>query len=159
METAVFQVSLFTCLQPTVGSFNTNIRMKYAQCKHAGVKYFLQFSTITNFVNNPWRIFPSIDCLGMIHIWRPWKLSNFQDPSHPLSKYVQNSSISNKPPSISLNDNQSIKKNIIQRWLLYVIRSFLPVGFCFHYHLIILVWFSIDFFPSSWSHHRPQNCF
>ena len=48
--------------------------------------------------------------------------------------------ILNKPPPISLpNDNQSIKKNIIQRWLLYVIRSFLPVGFCFHYQLIIFV--------------------
>ena len=28
--------------------------------------------------------------LGMIHIWRPWKLSSFQDPSPPLSIYVQN---------------------------------------------------------------------
>ena len=53
METAVFQILLFTCLEPTVRSFNINIRMKYAQCKHAGIKYFLQFSTITYFVNNP----------------------------------------------------------------------------------------------------------
>ena len=28
----------------------------------------------------------------MIHIWRPWKLSNFQGPPTPLSIYVQNSS-------------------------------------------------------------------
>ena len=28
----------------------------------------------------------------MIHIWRPWKLSNFQDPPPHLSIYVQNSS-------------------------------------------------------------------
>ena len=27
--------------------------------------------------------------LGTIHIWRPWKFSNFQDP-HPLCIYVQN---------------------------------------------------------------------
>ena len=30
--------------------------------------------------------------LEMIHIWRPLKLSNFQDPPPPLSIYVQNSS-------------------------------------------------------------------
>ena len=29
---------------------------------------------------------------GTIHIWRPWKLSNFQDPPPSLSTYVQNSS-------------------------------------------------------------------
>ena len=26
-----------------------------------------------------------------MHIWLPWKLSNFQDPPTPLSIYVQNS--------------------------------------------------------------------
>ena len=31
--------------------------------------------------------------LEMMHIKRPWKLSNFQDPPPPLSIYVQNSSI------------------------------------------------------------------
>ena len=31
--------------------------------------------------------------LGMVHIWRLWELSNFQDPPLPLSIYVQDSSI------------------------------------------------------------------
>ena len=30
-----------------------------------------------------------IRSLGTIHIWRPWKLCNFQDPHPPLSIYVQ----------------------------------------------------------------------
>ena len=30
--------------------------------------------------------------LGMIYIWRPWKLSSYQDP-HPLSIYLPTSSI------------------------------------------------------------------
>ena len=28
--------------------------------------------------------------IGMIHIWRPWKLCNLQDPPRPLSIYIQN---------------------------------------------------------------------
>ena len=58
--------------------------------------------------------------LGMIHIWRPWKLSNFQDPLPHLSIYVQTSStaltldvqfqITPHPPFSSSNDNQSIKR-------------------------------------------------
>ena len=76
----------------------------------------------------------------MIHIWRPWKLSNFQDSPPPLSIptlsiFVQNSStpftldvlFQTNPPSflLSLNDNQSIKENMFQRWLLYVIRLYI----------------------------------
>ena len=59
----------------------------------------------------------------MIHIWCPWKLSNFQDPDPtPLSIYIQNSSkpltrpISGRIPP-SLNDTQ-LKENIIQEWLM-----------------------------------------
>ena len=58
--------------------------------------------------------------LGTIHIWRPWELSNFQDPPPSLSSYVQCSSIpltldvqfQTNPLSLSLssNDNQSIKR-------------------------------------------------
>ena len=44
-----------------------------------------------------------------------------------------------------------LKENIIQGWLLYVIRSFLQVGFRFQYQLINLVWLSFDFFSFSWS--------
>ena len=101
----------------------------------------------------------------MIQIWRPWKLSSFQDPSTPLSSYVQNSPIPLSldfqflPLSPSPSDNQSIKKNIIQGWLLYVTRSFLQVGFCSQYQFINLVWLSIDFFPFSWSQPRPQSYF
>ena len=43
------------------------------------------------------------------------------------------------------------KGNIIQRWLSYVIRSFLQVGFRFQYQLINFVWLLFDFFSFSWS--------
>ena len=54
--------------------------------------------------------------LGMIHIWRPWKLSNFQDPPPPCpsgSKILPHPwfCTSNfRQPSPSPNDNQSIKR-------------------------------------------------
>ena len=59
------------------------------------------------------------------------------------------------PPVPSPNDNQSVKENIIQGWLLYVIRSLLQVGFRFQYQLINLVWLSIDLFSFSWSQSCP----
>ena len=63
--------------------------------------------------------------LGMIHIWRPWKLSNFQDPPPPLSINVQNSSIpltldvqfQTNPLPVQMITNQ-LKENVIQGWLL-----------------------------------------
>ena len=69
--------------------------------------------------------------------------------------------VSNKSPSFpSYNQiTNQLKKNIIQGWLLYVIRSFLQVVFCFYHQLINLVWLSIDFFPFCWSQPRPQSCF
>ena len=93
--------------------------------------------------------------IGMIHIWRTWILSNFHNP-HPscpsTSKILPplnlGRPISNEP-SPSLNDSQSVKKNIIQRWLLYVNRSFLKVGFRFQYQLINFAWLSFDFFSFS----------
>ena len=54
-------------------------------------------------------------------------------------------------PFLSRNDNQSIKENIIQGWLLYVIRPFLQVCFGFQYQLINLVWLSFGLFSFSWS--------
>ena len=51
--------------------------------------------------------------------------------------------ISNKPFQMITNQ---LKVNIIQGWLLYVIRSFLQFGFRFQYQLIDLFWLSIDFF-------------
>ena len=95
--------------------------------------------------------------LGMIHIWHPWKLSNFEDPQPPLSIYVQNSYTPltldinfKQTPSLQMITNQ-IRENIIQGWLLYVIRSFLQVRYHFQYQLINLVCLSFDFFPFSWS--------
>ena len=96
--------------------------------------------------------------LGMIHIWCPWKLSNFQDPPPTLSIYVQDSSTLltsdiqfqiTRPP-LQMITNQ-LKENVIQGWLIYVIKSFLQVGFHFQYQLINLVWLSFDFFSFSWS--------
>ena len=100
----------------------------------------------------------------MIHIWRPWKLSSFQDlcPS-PLSIYIQNSFIlltldvqfqTTSPPTSSPNDKMitnQLKENTVQEWLLYIITCFLQVGFRFQYQLINLVWLSCDFFSFSWS--------
>ena len=94
----------------------------------------------------------------MIHIWCPWKLSNFYDLPHPLSIYVQTSStplflevrFQTNPPPFLMITNQ-LKQNIIQGWLLRVTRSFLQVSFCFQYHLINLVWLFFDFFSFSWS--------
>ena len=57
--------------------------------------------------------------------------------------------ISNDSP-LQMITNQ-LKEKIIQGWLLYVIRSFLQVGFRFQYQPINLVWLSFDFFSFSWS--------
>ena len=57
--------------------------------------------------------------LRMIHIWRPWKISNFREPPPliPLSIYVQTYSTPltlhvqfEMNPLSSPNDNQSIKR-------------------------------------------------
>ena len=95
----------------------------------------------------------------MIHIWRPWKLPNFQKPLPPLPIYVQNSSTPltldvqfqmNFPPFQKITN--LLKENIIQEWTLYNIRFFFLVGFRFRYQLINLVWSSFDF-PS---HHLAE---
>ena len=95
--------------------------------------------------------------LRMIHIWRPWKLSNFQDPSPPcpsMSKILPPSwpwtSNFKRSPPLQMITNQ-LKENIIQGSLLYIIRSFVQVSFRFQYHFVNLVWLSFDFFSFSWS--------
>ena len=100
---------------------------------------------------------------GTIHIWRPWKLSNFQDAPPPCpatSKILLPpwpwTSIFKWTPPLQMKTNQ-LNENIIQGWLLYVIGSFLQVGFRFHYQLINLVWFSIDFSSFSWIQPRSQG--
>ena len=58
--------------------------------------------------------------------------------------------ISKEPSPLPSNMiTNELKDNIIQGWLLYVIRSFLQVDFHIHYQLINLVWFSCDFFSFS----------
>ena len=100
-----------------------------------------------------------------MQIWRPWKLSNFQDLPLPLSSYIQNSSTSltldvqfQTNPPLQMITNQ-LRENIILGWLLHVIRSFLQVGFHFQYQLINPVWLSIDFFSYSCSQSCPQSNF
>ena len=93
------------------------------------------------------------------------KIVQFSRLPTPLSSYVPNSSnpltldvqFQTTPP-LQIVTNQ-LKENIIQGWLLYVIRSFFQVEFRFQYQLINLVWLSIDFFPFSWSQSRPQSNF
>ena len=72
--------------------------------------------------------------------------------------YIQNSSTSltldvqfqtNPPPLQAIN--KQLKENIIQGWLLYVIKSLIQVGFRFQLQLINLVWISFDSFSFSWS--------
>ena len=96
--------------------------------------------------------------LGMIHTWHPWKLSNCQDPPHPLSIYVQNSSTPltsdvqfQANPPLSPNDNQSIKRKHNPRMNIICYQA-LPSGrFLFSVSNINLVWLSFDISPFSCS--------
>ena len=76
---------------------------------------------------------------GTIFIWRPWKLSNIQDPHPPpcttTSKILP-------PPWPWTSD--FIKHN--PRMTIICHKSFPQVGFCFQYQLINLVWLNFDFF-------------
>ena len=93
-------------------------------------------------------------------------MPNFQDPPTtcpvtskilpPLWPWMSN--YPQTPLPLQMITNQ-LKGNIILGWLLYVIKSFLQVGFHFQYQLINLVWLSIDFFSFSWSQSHPQNNF
>ena len=51
-----------------------------------------------------------------------------------------------RTPSFFQIITSQLKKNIIQGWLLYVIRSFLQVSFRFQYQLNNIVWLPFDFF-------------
>ena len=76
-------------------------------------------------------------------------------------------SVSNNQTTLPLLQmiTRQLKESIIQGWLLYVIRSFLQVGFPFQYQLINLVWLSFGFFhladaslPAfSWLHTLSKN--
>ena len=104
--------------------------------------------------------------LGMIHIWQSWKLPNIQD-HHPTCTATSNilptlwpwtSNFKQTLPLFQMITDQ-LKGNIILGWLLYVIRSFFLVSFCFQYRLINFVWLSIQLFSFSWSQSHLQNNF
>ena len=94
------------------------------------------------------------------------KIGQFSRPSTPLSRYVQDYStpltldvqFQTNPLLLQIITNQ-LKENIIQGWLLNIIRSFLQVDLCSQYQLFNLVWLSIDFQPFSWSQPCPQSYF
>ena len=81
------------------------------------------------------------------------KIVHFSRPITPLSIYAQNSSTSlslniqfqTLPPPLQMITNQ-LKENTIQGWLLYVIRSFIQVGFRCQYKLLILSGFPLTSF-------------
>ena len=83
--------------------------------------------------------------LGTIHIRRPWKLCNFQDPQPPLFIHVQNS----LPPTLDLGrpiSNESslqmisnqLKENIIQGWLYMLSCQSFRSAFVFSINSLIL---------------------
>ena len=87
------------------------------------------------------------------------KTVQFSRPHPPLS-YLSMFKILSPPwpwtsnfkriPPLQTITNQ-LRENIIQGRLLYVIGSFLQVGFRFQYQLINFAWLSFDFFSFSWS--------
>ena len=92
-----------------------------------------------------------------MHIWRPWKLYIFKTSQPPWPSTCKSLSppwpwTSNFKwiPPLQLITNQ-LKENIIQGWLLYIIRSFLQASFRFQYQIINLVWLSFDFFSFTWN--------
>ena len=91
----------------------------------------------------------------MIHIWRPRKLSNFQDPNSLAHLRPKLNLLQVSKPQVNLLPLQMItsqlKENIIQGWVLYVIRSFFQVCFRFQNQFINFVSPSFDFFSFSWS--------
>ena len=90
--------------------------------------------------------------LGLTHIWRPWKLSNFKDPSPILFIYVQNSStplildVQFQINPSSPNDDQSTKRKYNPRMTI-ICYQVLPSGFDFNINPLIL-----SGFPKTSSH-------
>ena len=68
---------------------------------------------------------------------------------HPKLFHALDLERPNKPPLLLQMITNQLKGNIIQGWLLYVIRSFLQVNFRIYYQLINFVWLSFDFFSFS----------
>ena len=91
----------------------------------------------------------------MIHIWRPWKLSNFQDPPPPcpsMSKIIRHPRpwTSNfkrtSPPPPSPNNNQSIKRKHNPRMNIICYQVISLGRFSFSVSNINPVWPFFDFF-------------
>ena len=95
---------------------------------------------IVQFSRSPSPLVPLVSLAYILPTPFPWTSNLKRNPLPPSPKY-------------------QLKENSLQRWLLYVIRPFLQVGFCFQYQLINLVWVSIDFFCFSWSKSCPQSNF
>ena len=100
---------------------------------------------------------------GMIHIRRPCKFSNFQDPSSPISIYVQCSSTPltldvyfKRTPSS--NDNQSIKRKENPRMTIICYQVFPSdrltfwVSTCLDFLWLFFIWnFTICFLVALYS--------
>ena len=91
--------------------------------------------------------------LGMIHIWCPWKLSNFQDPPPTLSIYVQDSSTlltsdiqfqMTRPPLQMIRNE--LKENVIQGWLYILSSPSFRSAFIFSINSLILSGFPLTSF-------------
>ena len=117
--------------------------------------------------------------LETIHMWRPWKLPNFQDHPAPLSSYVQNFStplnltsnfkhpLSPHPPS---PPTPTLPPPPLSKWykrkhnprITIKCCQVFPSGrlsFSVQYQLINLVWLSVYFFSFNWSQSFPQSNF
>ena len=94
--------------------------------------------------------------LGMIHIWRPWKLSSFQYPQPPCSSTFKNlpahwpwtSNFKLSPPSPNGNQSIQIKHNPRTTLICYQI---LPSAFIFSINSLFSSSFHLTFFTFSWS--------
>ena len=84
--------------------------------------------------------------LGMIHIWRPWKLPNFQDHPPPLSIYVQ---ISSNPLTLDVQFQTNLPSpNDKQSWSpIYMLSNpSFRSAFVFSINSLILPGFSLTSF-------------
>ena len=122
----------------------TNIGRRYNQRFNISFHFISGMGLYTHDVHENWSIFKTPHPL--VHL-RP-KFFHPLDVGRPLLNETP-SPLPHAHTHTTI-DNQSIKKNIIQGWLLYVIKSFLQVSFTSQYQLINLIWLFFDFFSFSW---------
>ena len=111
----------------------TSCKRKYWICKWSSIK-LRDYIRMTSMKSVPFSRSPT----SLVHLHPKF--------FHALSLDVQ--FLTNPPLQMVTNQ---LEEHIIQRGLLYVIRSFLQVGFLFQYQLINLIWLSFDFFSFTWS--------